>query len=417
MTHPLQSKSTLALLADPTLMRLVPSIELCFLGMFVHIIACSWVMAELTDSATMVALVQTVTTLPPVLFSLVAGGIADVFDRRRVMILAQVSMFLVSLILVFMASFGLLTPISLLLLAFFVTAGNAALVPAWMASLGDIAPRDQRAEALSLHMISANIMKTTGPVLGGLLIATVGIAATFVVGSLSYVPAIIALFFWKPAPRERRPDASVGKAMTEGLRYLARARHVHPVVQRVFLFGLCFNGIIALLPLIARDQLSGEANVYGTLYGGIGFGAITGGLIMSRLRRAFGVERVVTGVVAMNAAAIMVLAFAHTPWLGFVACFVAGISWLISQTLLNATLQLASPSRLVGRMAAMHLTFTYLGLSLGSWIWGAVADHVGTQNALVLSGITMGGTALLGLWRKLPDISGPDPEAQPTPDL
>ena len=93
-------KSALSLLVDPAFRRLLPSIEVCFLGLFIHIVACSWVMAELTDSATMVALVTTITSLPPVLLSLLAGGLADVLDRRRVMILSQIFMFLVSLVLV-----------------------------------------------------------------------------------------------------------------------------------------------------------------------------------------------------------------------------------------------------------------------------------------------------------------------------
>lgn len=406
-------KSALSLLADPVFRRLVPAIELCFLGLFVHIVACSWVMSELTDSATLVALVQTVTSLPVVLFSLVAGGFADVHDRRLVMILSQISMFMVSLVLVFMAAFELLTPVTLLVLAFLVTSGNAALVPAWMASLGDIAPRELRPEAMSLHMISANLMKTVGPVLGGVLIATAGTVVTFAVGSLAYIPAIVALALWRPTKREKAPNARVGRAITEGIGHLARARNLHPIVQRVFLFGLCFNGTIALLPLVVRDQFAGEASVYGTLFGGIGIGAITAGFFMSRLRRAFGIERVVTGAVAANALAIFLLAFAEAPWVGFCACFVAGMCWLTNQTLLNATLQLAAPTRLVGRMAAMHLTFTYLGLSLGSWVWGALADVTNTRTGLILSGVAMAGTALLSRWRRLPDVSGPGPDSAP----
>lgn len=319
-------------------------------------------------------------------------------------------MFLVSCVLIFMAAFDVLTPVWLLILAFLVTAGNASLVPAWMASLGDLSPRDMRQEALSLHVITANIMKVIGPVLGGFLIATAGTVAAFAVGTLSYVPAIVALTIWKAPKRARPPGLKVRKAIMEGITFLARSRKLHPIVQRVFLFGLCFNGAIALLPLVARDHFVGEANVYGLLYGGIGGGAITAGFFMSRLRHAFGIDRTVTGVVAVKALAILLLAFAPTLWVGFAACFIMGVCWLISQTLLNATLQLAAPTPLTGRMASMHLTFTYLGLSLGSWIWGVVADHSDTQTGLLASGAGMAATALFSLLRKLPDISGPEPE-------
>lgn len=186
-------------------------------------------------------------------------------------------------------------------------------------------------------------------------------------------------------------------------------------MQRLFLFCFCFSGIIALLPLVARDQLASAANVYGMLYGGIGTGAITGGLLLSRLRRGFGIEAVVTAAVAATAPAILLLAFARAPSVALAACFLAGMCWLVNQTMLNAVLQLAAPRRLVGRMAAMHLTFTYLGLALGSWVWGAVADHGGARFALMLCGAAMAGTAIVGRWRRLPDVSGPDPDAIPAP--
>ena len=403
-------KSALSLLVDPAFRRLLPSIEVCFLGLFIHIVACSWVMAELTDSATMVALVTTITSLPPVLLSLLAGGLADVLDRRRVMILSQIFMFLVSLVLVGMAAAQLLTPAWVLVLAFLVTSGNATLAPAWIASLGDIAPRDQLPEAVSLHTISANLMKTLGPVLGGVVLATAGSTAAFLVGSLSYVPAIVALALWRAPKREDVPGASIGRAISEGVRFIVEARHVHPIVQRVFLFGFCSNGMIALLPLVARDQFTGEADIYGLLYGSIGIGAIPGGLLLSRLRRAFGIERVVTGMTALCAAAILVLALTHAPIVGLAATFVCGACWLVNLTLLNSTLQLSAPRRLVGRMVSMHLTFTYLGLALGSWGWGIVAEHFGLQIALVASAVAMAGTALIAIWRPLPDVTGPEPD-------
>merc|ERR1711965_143004 len=160
-----------------------------------------------------------------------------------------------------------------------------------MASLGDIAPREQLPEAISLHTISANLMKTLGPVLGGVILATAGSTAAFVAGSLSYVPAIVALALWRAPKREDAQGATILRAISEGVRFIAEAKRVHPIVQRVFLFGFCSNGMIALLPLVAREQFAGEADIYGYLYGSIGIGAISGGLLLSRLRAAFGIER------------------------------------------------------------------------------------------------------------------------------
>jgi len=398
------SGSALSLLRVPPFRYLLPSIELCFLGFFVHIVACSWIMAELTESATMVALVQTVATLPPVLFSVVAGGLADVLDRRLVMIVAQVSMFGISLVLFAMSAMSLLNPFSLLLLAFLVTSGNAALLPAWMSALGDIAPRNQLPEAVSLHTISANLMKMIGPIVGGMILITVGPAATFAFGSLSYLPAIVALVLWRPDPRTESPGASVSKAITDGVRFLVTSRQLHPIVQRAFLFGFSANGVIALLPLLARNQYGGAAHVYGMLFGGFGMGAILGGSLMSRLRNTFGIDRVVTGAMATNALAILTLALSSSASIGLIASVVAGACWLIVLTLLNSTLQLAAPRRLVGRMVSAYLTFVNLGFALGSWVWGVLADRFATSGALSMSAGLMGVGVLIALWWRLPDV-------------
>ena len=404
----LDSGSAVSLLRVPPFRYLLPSIELCFLGFFVHVVACSWLMAELTESATMVALVQTVTTLPPVLFSALAGGLADVLDRRLVMIVSQVSMFSISLVLIVMSAMDLLDAFSLLLLVFLVTSGNAALMPAWMSALGDIAPRKQLPEAISLHTMTANLMKMIGPVVGGLILVAAGPTATFAFGSLSYLPAIVALALWRPAPRSEPSETSVVEAIIDGVRFLASSRQLHPIVQRAFLFGFCANGVIALLPLLARNQYGGAAYVYGMLFGGFGLGAILGGFLMPKLRNAFGIDRVVTVALAVNALAILTLALSSSTIIGLISSVVAGACWLVALTLLNSTLQLAAPRRLVGRMVSAYMTFVYLGFALGSWVWGVLADWFGTSGALSMSAGLMGIGVLIALWWRLPDVSKPE---------
>ncbi len=398
------------LLKDPPFRTLLPSIELCFLGLFVHVTVASWVMADLTGSATMVASVQTVATLPAVFLSVLAGGLADVVDRRRILIASQCGMFLASLVLIAMSATKSLEPTSLLVLAFLVASGNAVMLPAWMAALGGIAPRNQLPEAVSLHTMGANVMKTIGPLVGGVLLAATGPTAAFAFGSLSYLPALVALTLWRPPPDEEPRAGSVRAAIREGASYLFRQRRLHPIVQQAFLFGFCANGLIALLPLVAKVQYGGEAHVYGMLFGGVGFGAITAGLFLSRMRSALGTDRLVTGAIAANALALLVLSLSSEPFVGLAACMVAGGCWLLVLTLLNATLQLATPRTLVGRMVSGYMTFVHLGFASGAWVWGLAADAVGTGLALAFIAIAMGLVAAITKLRPLPDV--PDARLQ-----
>lgn len=403
----MQSGSALALLRDRKFLGLWLAVILSFLGHFVHVITCAWVMTDLTHSATMVALVQTFASLPMALLALVAGGFADVFDRRKVMLLAEAGMLVVSVVLVLLSWGDLHTPFSLLALIFLVSLGSTVLVPAWQVSLGDLVQRDHLPEAISLHTIGANIIKTIGPFVGGIVLAGLGATATFMLSTLGYLPALIALSRWKTAPREEGGQ-KLFKAVGEGLNYFRSTPRLFPVVERIFLFGLCSTAVLSLLPLVAKEQLAGDADVYGLLFGGYGLGAILCGLMMSALRRRFGMERVVTATIAFNAVALFLLAVSKQVPLALIASAISGGCWLLVLTLLNSTLQLASPRRLVGRMVSIFMTFTYLGIALGGWIWGSIAEHFGLSVALVSAAFAMFAIVPFSFWRKLPDITQPE---------
>ena len=398
------TSSSLSLLKDRLFRRLWAGVELSLLGGFIHVVACGWLMTGLAVSATMVALIQTAYALPLVLFSTIAGALADTFDRRRTMLISLVLSLAASVGLVTTAWAGALTPWLMLGLVFAVGTGLAIFTPSWQASLGDIAPRSRLSDAVSLHNVGTNVMRTVGPALGGFLIGSVGATLTFAVGALSYLPACLALLLWRPSnqkvPVGREPLTS---AMGSAVRYLAASRALIPILIRAFAFSLSAIAVMALLPLIARNQLGGNARTYGLLLGGFGLGAIVGGLRLAHLRRRFSPETLGGGAFLMNAAAIAVLALADNFWLALAATVAGGSCWLVVHTIHNSTLQLVTPRWIVGRMVAMFLTSAYLGLSIGGWLWGRLAEWGGTRYALAAAAAGMFGTWLLALRYRLPD--------------
>src|SRR6478735_7292584 len=148
-------------------------------GGLVQAVGAAWMMTTLTTSADMVALVQASTTLPIMVFSLAAGAIADNFNRRRVMLIAQSFMLTVSLALTVAAWMGLLTPWSLLGFTFLIGCGTALNNPAWQASVGDMVPRADLASAVALNSVAFNLTRSVGPAIGGAIVATAGAAAAF----------------------------------------------------------------------------------------------------------------------------------------------------------------------------------------------------------------------------------------------
>src|SRR5690606_16768653 len=144
------------------------------LGGLIQAVGAAWMMTALTTSENLVALVQASTALPIMLFSLVSGALADSFDRRKVMLTAQFLMVTASVLLTIFAGAGWLTPWLLLTFTFIIGSGTALHNPSWQASVGDVVPRADLPEAVSLNSAGFNITRSVGPALGGIIVAAAG---------------------------------------------------------------------------------------------------------------------------------------------------------------------------------------------------------------------------------------------------
>ena len=373
-------------------------------GGLVQAVGAAWMMMSLTQSQSMVALVQSSVTLPIMIFSLLAGVFADNFDRRKVMLVAQFFMLIVSVLLAFFAYEGMLTAWILLGFTFLIGCGTALHNPSWQASMGDIVSRDELSAAVSLNSMGFNLMRSIGPAAGGAIVAIAGAAAAFTVNAFSYVGIIAALWFWKPAtPQRRLPRERMGSAFSAGLRYVAMSPNLLKVIFRGFLFGLAAIATLALLPLIVRDLLQGGAFVYGVLLGCFGAGAVCGALLNGRLRARFKNERITQVAFVAFAVSSTVLALSHHYVVSGAALLLAGGSWVIALSLFNVTIQLSTPRWVLGRAIALYQTGVFGGMAGGSWAWGAIAENFGADRAMFVAAAFLMLGALAGLSMPLPD--------------
>lgn len=254
-------------------------------GGLIQAVGAAWLMTSISQSVNMVALVQASTSLPIMLFSLVSGALADNFDRRRIMLVAQSFMLAVSALLTVCAYYGIVTPWLLLIFTFLLGCGTALNNPSWQASVGDMVPRDDLPAAVALNSMGFNLTRSVGPAIGGAIVAAAGAAAAFAANTLSYFAILFALARWKPvAPENRLPRETLGRAVSAGLRYVAMSPNIGKVLVRGFAFGLSASAILALLPLVARDLVGGGPLTYGVMLGAFGVGAIGGALLSARLR-------------------------------------------------------------------------------------------------------------------------------------
>lgn len=376
------------------------------LGTMVQTVGAGWLMATIATSNDMVAFVQAATTLPVMLFSIPAGAIADSYERRRVLMVAQLFMMAMSLALAGVAFSGQITPWMLLALTFLIGCGTALHTPSWQASVGDVVPRDQIAGAVTLNSMGLNLTRSVGPALGGFIVASAGAAAAFAFNALSFLPMIYALVRLQPNQTPSTlPREHLHRAVWAGFRYVSMSPDLIRVILRGFMFGASAIAILALLPLVARDMLQGGALVYGTLLGAFGIGAILGGLANARLRARFGIEAIVAGSFLGMAASAALIASSNSLWLAVLCLFPAGASWVLALSLFNVVVQLSTPRWVVGRVLSIYQTAIFGGMTAGGWLWGNLSQRYDTQAALYLASVAAVVGAAIGLRFALPELA------------
>ncbi|MEJ2513643.1 MAG: MFS transporter [Gammaproteobacteria bacterium] len=389
-------------------------------GTWMHEVAAGWLMATLATDPRMVALVQTATMLPGLLFVLPAGALADLFDRRRLLILVRLVMSIVALALGYAALAGRISPWGLLAFTFLLGMGNAFTAPVWQAIVPQMVPRPVLAQAISLNSLAVNFSRALGPALAGALIASVGFGAPFLVNAVAYLALVAAVVSWKP-PEVRRselPSEGLVSAMRAGLRYVRSSVPVKSTLVRAVTFLVPASAYWALMPLVVRDQLGGGAQLYGLMVGSVGAGAVVGAVALPFLRAALGADRLVLAASLGTVLALAGFSVASQPAVAGAAAMLAGFCWISALSSMNVSMQMALPEWVRGRgLSVYHMSF-FGSMAVGSYLWGHVAGWLGVPATLAVAG----GVALLATpfslrWRLLlgadldlsPSVRWPEP--------
>jgi len=374
-------------LAVPAFRMVWTATLLANVGAWMASVGTAWQMTVLDPSPIMVSLVGAATALPSFLFALPAGALADIVDRRKLLIIAQVFMLAVMLVLCLLTVTKLITPITLLLLIFVLEMGSAFETPAFLAVLPELVPKRQLAPALALNGLGINISRVIGPAVGGLVISALGVSAAFAIDAAAFLAVIFAYASWRaPQHESHLPAERLTAAMRSGWRFARESPALKATLVRAGLFFLFASSYWALLPLIARDQLAGGVNAYGILFGCVGAGAVAGALVLPYVRARVSPDRLVLGGGLVTAAATAALAVAHTMIVAVPIMLVTGAAWLAVMSSIMVAAQVALPGWVKARGLALAQMVLNGALMLGSVTWGVVADRLGIPWALALSG-------------------------------
>jgi MFS family permease len=394
--------SILAPFGHPVFVRIWLASLASNFGILIQGVGAAWAMTQLTPSPHMVGLVQTASFLPFLLLSLLSGAVADMFDRRIVGIAGLAISFLAATLLSVFASFGLLSPRSLLVFSFVIGAGVAIFAPAWLASVSEQVPAPLLPQAISLNSISFNIARAFGPALGGMLVAAGGAVSAFVTNATLYIPMIAVLATWRRERLSPRlPPEGLAGAMVSGLRYIIHSPMIRVVLVRTVVLATIGGAVPALIPLVARDILSGGAVTYGVLLGAFGVGAIFGALCMSEVRNRFDSEQVLKVTTILLGFTVLVVSLSTSTALSIGALLLNGAAWMTAMASLNIEVQLAAPRWISGRTLAMFQASAAGGIAAAGLVWGQAAESTDVRTALMGSGVAMFASLLLTLWLRV----------------
>lgn len=365
------------------------------IGTWMQDVGAGWLMTSLAPTPVMVALVQTATTIPMFLLAIPAGALADLVDRRRVLIATQLWMASWALVLGVVTVVGAVDAYLLLLLVFLIGLGASVSMPAWVALMPDLVSRRDLPAAVALNSMAVNASRAIGPAAAGFLIGSFGTGTVFLFNAVSYLGIVAALLVWRPTSEQPAlPVERFTAAIRTGLRYVRFSCQLRTIMLRGGLFFLFGSVLWALLPLLARQQVGGGPATFGLMVAMLGGGAVSGALLLPWARRSWTVSQLVLGGSLVFATALVLLSQSRSVATALPTMFLAGVAWLAVLSSLFVSAQLSLPRWVRGRGLSVFMTIFMGSLASGAFLWGNVADAIGLPAAL---GVAAGGLVLAAL--------------------
>ncbi len=357
-------------------------------GTWMQSLAQGWLVLKLTNSAFYLALVQAMSSLPILFFSLLGGVVADRVDKRRLLLLTQALSLALALALGVMVSLGQVQLWHVLVIAGLLGVVNTFDVPGRQSFIIEMVGREDLMNGIALNSAVFNGARIIGPAIAGLLISAVGIAACFYINALSYVAIIIMLGMMRlDRPEEKPKPRPVLKELHEGLIYVRKTPVVLYFTLMVAITSLFAIPYIALMPIFARDILHIGAKGLGVLMGCAGVGALIGALSLATFGGSG--RRGLTAFLAafISSLAILGFSFSRVPLLSYALLMVIGWGMITQLATVNTAIQQEVPDELRGRVMSLYV-LVFLGfVPIGNLIIGTLAHYAGTPHAVAAGAI------------------------------
>jgi MFS family permease len=359
-------------------------------GTWMQDVGAGWLMTSLSSSPSMVALVEAADSFPLMILALPAGALADIVDRRRLLIAIQTYLLVVASALGILTLLELTTAWVLVGFIFALGVGSAMMMPAWAAIVPDLVPVEDMPSAIALNSIAINVSRAIGPAIAGVLVAAVGAWLVFVLNAMSYIGILAVLLRWRREHHKSTlPAERFLSAIRVGMRFVMHTQALQVVLVRGGAFFVFASATWSLFPLIVRRELGRGPEIYGLLLTCIGVGAVAGAILLPRLREKTSRDAMVAGASALYALAMLALAHVQNVGLLAVAMLATGVAWISILSALQVAAQATLPAWVRARGLAAFVVVFMGGMALGSILWGQVATRIGIPLALTTAACGM----------------------------
>jgi MFS family permease len=349
--------------------------------------AATWVMNTLSASPLMLSLLSSAASLPFFLLTFPAGALADMVNRKKLLVVMHIWLALSATGLAVLGSLHLLNPSLLLIGVFLLGVGFASNAPAWSSVIPEVVTKEELASAVTLGGVQMNISGIIGPALGGLFLPIIGANALFALDAIGFLLVLMAILQWRKRTKRFRASAEgMLESFVGTLRYIRYTRGMQVVLIRALLFALLISVIPALLPAVGLKALHLTSSHLGILFTSMAGGSLLGAVfVVPRARERYTPNQVTTLASLVLVVVYILMAAVRHLEIFMVVAALAGIGWTLAASELWVVAQHAMPGWTRGRLNAAQLMVSQGGIALGGLAWGSLAQFTGFEYTLVLA--------------------------------
>ncbi|MGC8616905.1 MAG: MFS transporter [Desulfurella sp.] len=354
------------------------------IGTWMQIVGQAWLVLKLTNSPFLLGLVVAFQYLPILFFSLYAGDVADRFKKRYIVIITQSSMALFSLILAILTGFDVITYIEVLMLTALMGLAQTFDVPARQSFMIDLVGKNDLSNAIALNSTIFNLARIIGPAIAGIMIAKIGIKATFYANAISFVPLVIGLFFIDKDGEPSGKRSSLKNSVKELIAFIKTNKVLLDIIILLTILSIFAMNFSVLVPLLAKYTLKQNAIGFGMLMTYMGLGSFFGAMFIAYIsKKTSYLKLMIINAFGLNIFQIL-MAISKNYTQASISIFAAGFCLIAYIILSNTIMQLLSTNELRGRIMSVY-SLVFLGVTpLGSIFSGTIANYIGIRFAIFI---------------------------------